>query len=98
MSCPHSKAIGSNPQSCSLCRGAVPKLVAVTDGIVTVDGKSIGTLQDINRGRYESETQNSLPQRKKTCGRCGRAGHNRTTCHIDIRMTGPSNVPDDQVN
>lgn len=41
MACPHSSAPGSSPETCSLCRGAKPRVVTRDEqtGQLLVDGK-----------------------------------------------------------
>lgn len=90
MSCPHSTAKGSSPQTCSLCLGAVPKIVRITsDSVVTLDGVSQGRLGELNKERQHQETQEARPIRRRICSRCEKPGHNARTCKVEAQ-----NVPD----
>lgn len=66
--------------------------------MVYEDGREIGSLADINRMRYEGETQNSLPQRRKSCGRCGGSGHNRVTCRVTLPTDRAIQDSDESLN
>ena len=86
MSCPH--GANSTPLTCSQCIGATPQVVRVEPGnIVTVDGKPLGTLRQLNEAqeaRITGHKSLSLGGRAhkgpRHCTRCGQPGHNRLTC------------------
>lgn len=83
MSCPHSSAPGSSPQTCSQCLVAKPRVVTVQNRVVSLDGQVLGEIGQLSRLRMEEETQSTLPTKKKRCGRCQEHGHNARTCNVD---------------
>lgn len=84
--CPHSNSPSADPRKCSLCLGATARPVTYNaatrelrvGGEVqerTTDHESI-TKAPPNKGVKASRNG----KRQKTCGQCGKTGHNRAKC------------------
>lgn len=45
MSCPHSRAHGSRPETCSLCLGATPRKVVQVGAELVIDGIAVRSVE-----------------------------------------------------
>lgn len=70
MPCPHGS--NSDPDTCSQCRGAVPRRITVENQGLMLDGKP---------WKREQPKFNYNPQTgKRRCSGCGKPGHYITKC------------------
>lgn len=95
--CPH----GTGPASlCSQCLGIKPRVVTVDKGVIKIDGVEHGTLEGINRERQAEETEKTLSNKRRRCGRCGTVGHYAATCwkKLPVADDGPASFDDLEIN
>lgn len=54
LGCPHGSK--STPQTCSQCLGARAREVRISDGMVSLDGNTLGSLRELNDVRRHEES------------------------------------------
>jgi len=85
--CPHSSRFDANPLTCTLCIGAQARSVTFdpatrelrVDGHVQMRGTDHESVTNAPPNKGHKASMNG--RRQKTCGQCGRTGHNRAKCN-----------------